>query len=71
MDKDEEESSQLRLSYLETSAISGFVCSVPKPPKKIKVMSTNGKENALIITNEEVKCGVYCSINKIFYFMDG
>ena len=57
MDKDEEKARQLRLSNLETSVISGSVTSVLKPSKKSKVMSSNGKENGLQISNDEVRCG--------------
>ena len=57
MDKDEEKARQLRLSNLETSVISGSVTSVLKPSKKSKVMSSNGKENALLVPNDEVRCG--------------
>ena len=50
MDKDEEMARQI--SNLETSAISGSVTSVLKPSKKSKVMSSNGKENGLQISND-------------------
>ena len=59
MDKDEEKARQLRLSNLETSVISGSVTSVLKPSKKSKVMSSNGKENGLQISNDEVRCGYF------------
>ena len=59
MDKDEEKARQLRLSNLETSVISGSVTSVLKPSKKSKVMSSNGKENGLQISNDEVRCAYF------------
>ena len=68
MDKDEEKARQLRLTNLETSVISGSVTSVLKPSKKSKVMSSNGKENALLIPNDEVRYGflLYFTKNNIF-----
>ena len=67
MDKDEEKERQLRLSNLYF-VFSWSVTSVLKPAKKSKVMSSNRKENALLITNDEVRCGCFLYFPKNINF---
>ena len=55
-DKDEEKA---QLSYSDTSVFSGSISNVLKPSKKSKVMSSNGNKNALILSNEDVRCGYF------------
>ena len=57
----------------EYNIISSFVSSVLKLWKKSEVMSSNGKENALIISTDEVRCSCFCIFRKIrfFNFTDG
>jgi len=56
MDKDEERLRQTRLANLESTVISGSAISTLKPLKKAKIISDNGKENQVIVSNEEVIC---------------
>ena len=66
-EKDEEKARLVRLSNLETSVISGP--SVFKAIKKTKVVSSNGKENQVVVSNDEVRCVIlskYLCFNGIF-----
>ena len=57
MEKDEERACQVRLSNLESCVISGSASASLKPLKKSKIITNNEKENQVIVSNDEVKCG--------------
>jgi hypothetical protein len=63
MDKDEDRARQVRLSNLESSVISGTALTNLKPTKKIRVTSN---ENQVVVSSDEVRCGIFC--RKLFYF---
>jgi hypothetical protein len=63
MDKDEEKSRQLRLANLESCVISGSATASLKPIKKSKVITNSGKEKQVVVSSDEVRCGII--LNKL------
>jgi hypothetical protein len=74
MDKDEDRARQARLQNLESCVISGSANSVLKITKKSKSSTSSSKDVQAVVSNEEVRCGIfhnYFHILQFFHFVDG